>query len=248
MFGPRNIHLQDIAIHTLGACIAGFVGSLTILLTTFFVSGLFDMWAGIQILTDTQSMSPLFPLLLSFITFLWTMLTLFLLSFFMHMIDPERYKNNSLVSWQLAFLGIITYICMTPVYLYYGKQNSESLLLIFMLHSLVLWFWSSLLLEILNNYRYVLLSFYGNFIGIFFTTLLGFWIFHIFDAGYAKLLALFLLLPVIFWSVTFFKGLFEFLYYQYYSFTNMNQLGDIFSQIERREQEELLEETQKNTL
>jgi hypothetical protein len=48
--------------------------------------------------------------------------------------------------------------------------------------------------------------------------------------------------------MTFLKGIFEFLYYHYYLWTNYDPFWDIFYQIEKAEQEKIEEETQKNTL
>ncbi len=68
------------------------------------------------------------------------------------------------------------------------------------------------------------------------------------DSGYAKLISLLVMLPLINTSLVFFRGLFELAYYHYHKFTNLDQLGDIFYQIEQEEKEALREETQKNTL
>lgn len=190
----------------------------------------------------------MFPFVLSFITFISTMVSLFLSAKLLHLTDTERYKKSSVISAQLAFFGILTYICITPVYIYTGMIDYNNIMLVFIIHCLILSFGTSLLLEVLNNYRYILVSFYGSFIAVFFTTILGVYIFSSFESGYAKLLSLLFLLPLIQGSLTLFKGLFELGYYGYYSATNMDQLGDIFYQIEQREAEEIREETQKNTL
>lgn len=73
-------------------------------------------------------------------------------------------------------------------------------------------------------------------------------IFSSFSDGYAKLISLLVLLPVINTSIIFFKQLFEYIYYYYHSYTNLDQLGDIFYQIEEEEKERLREEEQKNAI
>ncbi len=247
-FGPRKISFQDVGMNTFWALIAGFVGSLLILLIVFMTSSIIDIPGTFSQASLGNNRNPMFPFVLSFITFFATMITIFLCAKLLHMIDAERYKKSSVISLQLAFFGILTYICITPVYIYTGMINYDNIMLVFIIHCLILSFGSSLLLEILNNYRSILLSFYGSFIALFFTTLIGLLLFTSLESGYAKLISLLLLLPLIQSSLIFFKGICEMLYYQYYSFTNMDQLGDIFSQIERKEAEELREEIQKNTL
>ena len=139
----------------------------------------------------------MFPFVLSFITFFSTMVTLFLSAKLLQLIDNERYRKSPLISAQLGFFGIITYICITPVYIYTGMIQYDNIMIVFIIHCLILSFGTSLLLEILNNYRYILVSFYGSFIAIFFTSLIGIFIFTAFESGYAKLLSLLFLLPLI---------------------------------------------------
>lgn len=81
----------------------------------------------------------------------------------------------------------------------------DNIMIIFIIHCLTLSFGSSLILEILNNYRYILTGFYGSFIGLFFTSILVVTIFTAFDSGYAKLISLLIILPVINTSLVFFR-------------------------------------------
>jgi hypothetical protein len=57
-----------------------------------------------------------------------------------------------------------------------------------------------------------------------------------------------IMLPLINTSLTFFKGLFELVYFHYNRMTNLDGLGDIFYQIEQEEKENLKEEEEKNNL
>ena len=106
----------------------------------------------------------------------------------------------------------------------------------------------NIILEVLNNYRHVLIGIYGSFIGIFFSSLIALWIFEKFPDGTAKMLSLIILLPVINLLITGFKNLFEFIYYHYTIYTNTDGLGDIFYQIEMEEKEALREEELKNSI
>ena len=57
-----------------------------------------------------------------------------------------------------------------------------------------------------------------------------------------------ILLPLINASITLFKNLFAYGYYHYFNWSNQDQLGDIFRQIEIEEEEILKEEEEKNSL
>jgi hypothetical protein len=103
-------------------------------------------------------------------------------------------------------------------------------------------------LEILNNYRYVLVSIYWSFVWLFFSIIIVGLIFSSFDSGQAKLISLLFLLPLINFTQVFFKGVFDLLYFHYNRFTNQDQIWDIFYQIENEEKEALREEEEKNSI
>ena len=190
----------------------------------------------------------MFPFILSFITFVATTVTLMLSAALLHMTDPERYTWSRVGYAQLWFFGILTYICITPIYISMWMMSYDNIMIVFIIHCIILTFGSTLLLELLNNYRYILTGFYWCFIGLFFTSIFVVSIFTSMGSWYARLISLLIMLPLINTSLVFFKWLFELVYYRYHKLTNLDQLGDIFYQIEQEEKEALREEEQKNIL
>lgn len=247
-FGPKKITIGDIALNSLGAMIAGFIGSILILIIVFATSSIISVPGTFEQARLGASTNSMFPFILSFITFIATMVTLVLSAILLHMTDPERYKKNLVTYGQLAFFGILTYLCMTPVYIYMGLSSYENIMIVFIIHCMMLSFGSSLILEILNNYRYILIWFYGSFIGLFFTVIITIILFSSMESGYVKLLSMLIMLPLINTTLVFFKWLFELIYFQYFRLTNLDGLGDIFYQIEQEEKEILKEEEEKNNL
>lgn len=195
-----------------------------------------------NIITKTTAM---FPIVLSIITLIGVTITIYTSYFLLSLTSPERCKRNRIVAGQLGFFIIFTYIFITPIYLFAGLQNYDYILYIYLFHVFISVFGSSLLLEILNNYRYVLTGIYGSFLGLFVSMVVAIIIFQFFESGIAKLIALVVLLPIINFALSFFKQLFELLYYHYFLFSNQDGLGDIFYQIELEENEKLKEEEQK---
>lgn len=247
-FWPKKITLSDIGINALWWMISGFIGSIIILIIVFATSSIISIPGQFEQSQLSWATNGIFPFVLSFITFIATLITLILTSALLHMTSPERYKKNTATYAQLGFFGILTYLLITPVYIYTGLISYDNIMIIFMIHCSILAFWSSLILELLNNYRYILTGFYGSFIGLFFTTIFTIILFWAFDSWYAKLLSMLIMLPLINTSLIFFKGLFEFLYYHYNRITNLDGLGDIFYQIQQEEEELLREEEAKNNL
>lgn len=248
-FWPKKIIFQDILVSSTWALIAGFLWSLLILAITFFSSWALDISGtfkkSFQWVWDTSS---IFPLILSLITFVWTSLTVFLTYILLWMINPERYKRNLIIFWQISFFWILTYIFFTPLYIYFGIQSYQNIIYIFIVHTLIVTFWTSLILEIMNNYRHILIWVYWSFIWLFLASWLSLFVFNSFPEWTAKLFSLIVLLPLINFAITFFKELFEITYYKYYIATNQDQLWDIFYQIEMEEKEELRLEEEKNMI
>ncbi|MCP4524147.1 MAG: hypothetical protein GY828_08065, partial [Candidatus Gracilibacteria bacterium] len=168
--------------------------------------------------------------------------------FIANKIDSQRYRNNIIILGQIAFFNILTYLIITPVYMYAGVQSYDYLMYVFLAHCFIITFGTNIILEVLNNYRHILIGLYGSFLGLFFSIITTLFIFSSFSPGFAKMISLLLLLPFINFLTTFLKQFFEMTYYHYSVYTNRDGLGDIFYQIDIEEKEILREEEEKNTI
>ena len=247
-FWPKKIEFQEVLINSLWSLIAWIVGSVVILLITFLLGNSVNIpwtFAKAQIWIETSS---IFPLILSIITLIWTTITIFLTYKLLNMTSNERYKKNIVIAWQLAFFAFLTYLFVTPIYIYSGLIDYDYIMYVFLFHTLIVIFWTSIIIELLNNYRHILIWLYWSFIWLFTSSILTVLIFTSLDTWIARLISLVVLIPVINFSTTFFKQLFQLAYYHYYNYTNLDQLGDIFYQIELEEKEILREEEEKNSI
>ena len=247
-FWPKKIDFQDILINSLWSLIAWIIWWTIILIITFLLWDSVNIpwtFANAQIWLET---STIFPLILSIITLIWTTITIYLTYKLLTITSEERYKKNIVVSWQIAFFALFTYFFITPVYIYSGLINYDYIMYVFLAHTIIVMFGTNIILELLNNYRHILIWVYWSFIGLFVSMILTVLIFSSFSSWSAKLIILVLLIPIINFSITFFKELFELTYYYYYKYTNQDQLGDIFYQIEMEEKEILREEEEKNSI
>lgn len=179
----------------------------------------------------------IFPFFFSLVTFVATTITVLINYYILTLTNIEKYKKNIISSFHVLFFSIIIYILITPIYIYIWIKSYSDIFYVFLLHNLIIFLWTSLILELLNNYKYVLLWFYSSFIGFFITILLLVLIFWTTSSSQWKILSFVILLPLVNFLSYLFKQIFEFLYYQYYKYTWMDQLWDIFYQIERDEKE-----------
>lgn len=245
---PNQITIWDVWIHSFWSLIAGLVWSLLIIILTFIlwdtinVSGAF--WeANVWVKTTA-----FFPMIFSIVTFLWTSITMYFTYFISHKINSEKYKKNLIILGQIAFFNFLSYLIITPVYIFLGMQSYDNLMYIFLIHCFIVTFGTNIILEVLNNYRHILIGLYGSFLWLFSSIIITLVIFNSFSTGIAKMIGLLLLLPLINFLTTFLKQLFEFIYYHYTIFTNNDPLSDIFYQIEVEENEALREEEEKNSI
>lgn len=245
-FGPREVKWSEILVSSLGAFIAGAVGSLFILLVMFLFGNYFNV-SGIvldaELGTATNSM---FPFTISIVSLFGISIALFATYYILTLTNSERYKKNSIISGQIAFFSLITFIFLTPVYIFAWIVAYQNIMFVFLAHTLLVTFWTSIIIEVMNNYRYILTGIYGSFVGLFVSMIITLLIFASFGEGFAKLLSLLFLLPTINASVTLCKWLFELAYFKYHRYTNMDQLGDIFYQIEMEEKETARQEELQN--
>ena len=248
VFWPRKVRIVDVGINTAWAFISWVIGSVLLLFIIFGISGIIDVAVNFKnAKIGLWGNSPLFPFMLSFITFIVSVIVSTVTYYFLTLTDPNKYKKTIIHFSQISFFSILTYIFFAPIYVYAGMQNYDNIMLVFVIHSLLLSFWVTILLEIMNNYRYILLWLYASFMGLFITGIITFFIFSSFSTGYAKLLSLLFILPLINGFIIFFKWLFEIAYYKYFMISGKDQLWDIFKQIEQEEMDEYNDAVNENS-
>lgn len=247
--GPRNVNISDVLINTAGACIAGFIGSVIILLIVFISSSFLNIpgtFESARLAGGTTN--PMFPFILSFITAIAMIITTLLAAKLLTMTDGDKYQSRAEIYWQIGFFHIIIYLCFAPIYIYTGLQSYDTIMVIFIAHVLLSSFGCFLLLELMNSYRYVLIGLYGNFIALCISSSLMFLMFYSLSTGRAKLYILLLIIPLTITLMTFLRGIFELLYSAYFRMTNTDGLGDIFYRIEQEEKEAERIAEQKNSI
>ncbi len=240
---------MDILINTLGACIAGFIGSSIILLIVFASSSFLNIPGTFEnARLAWGSTNPIFPFILSFITAISMTITSLLAAKLLCMTDGEKYQSRTEIYGQIGFFHIIMYLCFAPIYIYTWLQSYDTIMPIFIAHVLLSSFGCFLLLELMNSYRYVLIGLYGNFIALCISSSVMLLLFSSLSTGKAKLYILLVIIPLTLALMTFLRGFFELLYGIYFRMTNTDGLGDIFYRIEQEEKQAARIEQEKNSI
>lgn len=248
IFWPRKTKIIDILMLTAGGFISWVVWSVVLLSIVFVFSGFVDIPDNFK----NASLwfwwsSSLFPFILSIMTFFVSVIVSIITYLFLNIIDNEKYKKTIIHFWQISLFAIIIYILFAPIYIIVGNTHSESILYVFIAHILLLTFGELLILELLNNYRYILLWVYASFFWLGISALLVLGIFSLFSDWYAKLLSILLIIPLINAFILFFKWIFELAYYQYFMISGSDPLGDIFHQIKQEDVDNYTQAESENT-
>lgn len=246
---PSKVDFRDIFINSLWSFIAGISWSILLLIFVLVSSSFYDIpWEFSNQWTLSSTKNVFFPFFLSFITFVVTEIVLFATYIFLSYSAPERYERSGIAYTQIALVSTLIYLFITPVYLYAWMINYDNIMYVFVGHVLILFFSLMILLEILNNYRYVLVGLYSAVVSILLTGTIAIFIFWFFWGGTAKLISLLAIIPLVNFFAIFFKWVFEYIYYIYYKHTWNDNLWDIFRQLELESAQEMKQAVEENTL
>lgn len=142
---------------------------------------------------------------------------------------------------------VILYICMMPIYLMVPTGiNTTGVLAAYLIHILLAVFGMELIIGVISQYRYVLLSFYANLAAFIFSGGIVFALLEKFSKSSASLFILIGLSILAFFLSTMLIFIIKYCYYKFYTVTGNDPLGALFYQIEEEEKAKV--EIAKNNL
>lgn len=229
---PPKIELIQIAMTMVGSIISWFVGSIVILISIYFF------------LKNAKEITWVYPFIYAMTGFFATLFTASLNIFLNKIINPNKYKRWTLAFAQVFLFSIFLFIFFLPTYISATSVSLDYLVYIFTLHIIMSILASNVFTEVLSNYRYVLLWLYWSFIWSLVSIMLTVIVFLTFKESEKNLFILIGLLILVNFTSNTIRSIFEWVYYTYYSKTWMDQLWDIFYQIEQ-EENEIVEKAKK---
>ncbi len=228
LLGPPRVDIVSVGIAGLASFGAGALGGMFILVCIFlFLSGAQDAAPAI------------FPYMLSLVALVAILISLFLQFYFSRLIFPDKYSNSGPQSMQTFGFCLLMYILFTPLYVYVGGAKTEMLMIVFAMHVLIASLGSTILVEVVSQYRYSLLAIYSSFVGSFVAGSLVVIFFMGSSTSQKILFSLSAIIAITLVVQTLCKTLFEFIYFKLYQITGQDVLGDVFSQMQRDELEEV---------
>lgn len=236
LLGPPQVDMLGVCMMMLLSIIVGWFISVAVLVAAFFSVGKFSIASGVS------------PLILAFTTFFAVSLASGIYILLAKSVFPNLYTRNVTALKHTIVYMIVLYICMIPIYVTVSTSTFESsaVLLSYLIHVLLAIFGIELILGVVSQYRYVLLSLYANIVAVILTGGVVFWIFQKFSQSGTSLFILMGLSVMMFFLSTTLIFLVKFLYYKYYTTTGHDPLGALFYGIEEEEKQKV--DAAKHTL
>ena len=231
IFWPPKITMNDVWFSSLWVLVVWLLYSIVLLILVVV------LW---------KEVSSIFIFILSIATFLVILFSSWTILFMNRLLLPHKYKKTSQIYWSIWIYNVILYVFMLPIYVIsISRIETEYMIYVFVLHSLLWVFWSILMTEILSQYKYLLLSVYASFIGLFTSSIIIILIFSWLKFWTSALTSLIWVLPLSLLLTHFFKILTEYAYYNLYLTTWTDFIGGIFDEV-RREEEVLEKEAERD--
>lgn len=235
VLGPQKIDIVWVGIMSLVSLIIGFFISTWALFTAFISGSGFSAISWIQ------------PFILAMSTFFVLTIASLFYVFIAKLVFPSIYYRSSQSYKYITVFMIVLYFSILPVYLLTaGAQETQTILLPYLLHIMFAIFGIELLLGVISSYRYVILSFLSNVIGFMFSSSILLFLSQQTSASTTHIFVLMGLAALTFFVSTTIIFLVKFLYYKFYILTGNDPLGSVFADIEY--QENLKLQNAKNSL
>ncbi len=223
--GPPKYDGMGVMMVFLTGMIVGAIAGVIMLLLAYLAIGRFSLESGAS------------PMLLAMIAFF--SLTIGNLSTYTirSYIFPHIYSRGRTTLSQIAIMSILLYIVFAPVYMVVWGVNPDtsSILSAFSLHVLLNVFTLELLIGLISQYRYSLLSLYASIVSLLLTGIILFLLKNQFSGSEYTIFLLFwltILAYLLGWLIT---TMISWIYYSIYRATGKDTIGDIFTRIENEE-------------
>lgn len=217
--------------------LVGFLTSVWVFVASLFGIGNFSLRSGIS------------PLILAMVTFFSLTFGSYIYIWAARVVFPTIYSRSRAFFIHITVFMIILFVVMLPVYMIVWRMSVETatILLPYLIHILLAIFGIEIIISLISQYRYTLLSFYSNLFSIVTTGSLVFYIYSTTSNSKNALFILmglsilgFVLSTVIIFAIKSF-------YYQYYKVTGNDPIGDMFLGFQQ-EDEEKIRSAQKTLL
>ncbi len=208
--GPRKLTFFMLVLKTFAGLGGGIIGATALILIFLGASSILQ-----PVITNTLEggISPLFMVVILIMMLVTTLLSGIMGTLFICYTERDRYTKISTTIMQVFIVNLVIFAFMVPVYITTATSNIELTLYTAGVQIILSAIASNLIMELIHDYKYALLSVYSIILGAITATALNILLYSI--TGNATIL-IFIALPVIWGSIGFFHGATPIFYYWIY--------------------------------
>jgi MFS family permease len=213
-FGPRKMSFFTLVLKTMAGFMGGIAGTLILLIIFLLTSSILQ-----PVLSPaeavTSEVSPLFIFVLMAMIFATSVVSSLVAPLLLCYTERDRYTRVSTALSQIFIINIVIFVFVLPIYLTTSTARLELTAYAAGLQVILSATASALILELIHDYRYSLLTVYSTILGVLVATAINFFLYTLSGSGGATVL-LFASLPIIWTTIGFSQGALTMFYYWLY--------------------------------
>lgn len=214
-FGPRKMSFFTLVLKTFAGLSGGIAGALILLIIFLLTSSILQpVLAPAE--AAAQEISPLFIFILMAMIFATSLAANLIGPLLLSYTERERYNRVATALSQIFIINVVIFAFVAPIYLTTSTARLELTAYAAGLQIILSATASALIIELIHDYRYILLTVYSTILSVLVAVAINFFIYTGFGRIGATML-LFISLPLIWSLIGFFQGAFAMFYYWLYS-------------------------------
>ncbi|MBP9779020.1 hypothetical protein KBD33_00185 [Candidatus Gracilibacteria bacterium] len=236
VFGPPQFDLIGLGLISFLSLVIGLLVGIGLFMLIYFTFGEFIFESGAS--SGFISLFAFICMTIGNIIYCWGITSIF----------PHIYSSTRTLYLQVTVFSVVLYICMSIVYFFIGgiTPSINLLLGIYVIHMLLNTFGLLLIIGIISQYRYSILTFYSSLISLIISGITVYGIYSMMGESSKSLYILTGLAATVYLIVTVLHFGIGWMYLQLHVWSGADPLGDILYKKEQEERE--LERMAEKTL
>ena len=210
-YGPRKMSFLTLILKTFSGLAGGIAGTLVLLIIFLLASSILQpVLAPAE--AAAQEISPLFIFVLMAMIFATSLISSLIAPLLLSYSERDRYTRVTTALSQIFILNIVIFAFLVPIYLTTSTTRLELTAYVAGLQVILNALASSIILELIHDYRYSLLAVYTTVLSILVAAAVNIFLYTAFGAT----ILLFAALPINWTTIGFFQAALTMFYYWLY--------------------------------
>jgi hypothetical protein len=208
---PRRIGNALLIYKTIMGVVGGMTGTVILIIIALMGNWLFPtLFDGLD--AESAPKSPLLLFLVLVMVFLATIIGNLVTVTLLSIVDRTKYTHLSTSLTQGFLFNLLIFIFSIPIYLFLQSASLSTISFVVGIHLVLTAFMTSTVMEILSRNEHILVSLYGNTLGMMVTLAVNLVSFMVLSNSAAKALFMFLVFPIVWTCLGLFQSAAEMLY------------------------------------